>query len=123
MVGSEGADTQRTLADRLGVSEPSVSRMVRVLSEAGLLEAAADPGAGNRNKLRLTAAGGALVQRWGAELERRLAVLLEASGVPYRAYLAHTNRLLAALEAGPAGRGERRSAAAPASAVRRRSPA
>jgi DNA-binding MarR family transcriptional regulator len=98
MVGSGGADTQRALADRLGVSEPSVSRMVRVLVEAGLLEAASPPGVGNRHTLRLTESGKRLVQRWGAELERRLASLLEDSGVPYRAYLRHTNRLLAALE-------------------------
>ncbi len=103
MVGSEGADTQRALAERLGVSEPSVSRMVRVLSEGGWLETFVDPGGGNRNQLRLTAAGEALVQGWGGQLEERLAVLLEAAGVPYAAYLAHTRRLLAALDPHPAG--------------------
>jgi DNA-binding MarR family transcriptional regulator len=106
MVGSEGADTQRALADRLGVSEPSVSRMVRVLVEAGLLEAVSQAGVGNRRTLSLTESGERLVQRWGAELERRLAALLEDTGVPYRAYLAHTNRLLAALDAGSPGTAE-----------------
>jgi DNA-binding MarR family transcriptional regulator len=98
MVGSEGADTQRALAGRLGVSEPSVSRMVRVLREAGLLETMADPVGGNRNRLRLTPDGERLVARWGMDLEGRLAGLLEVAGVPYRTYLAYTKRVLAALD-------------------------
>jgi DNA-binding MarR family transcriptional regulator len=110
LVGSEGADTQRALADRLGVTEPSVSRMVRVLAEAGLLESMPNPRGGNRNRLRLTAAGEQLVTRWGMDLEERLASLLEAAGVPYRSYLTHTKRLLAALDTSPASR-ERQSAA------------
>jgi DNA-binding MarR family transcriptional regulator len=98
LVGSEGADTQRALAERLGVTEPSVSRMVRVLANAGFLETTSDPLGGNRNRLRLTAAGDQLVTRWGTDLEERLAGLLETAGVPYRPYLTHTKRLLAALE-------------------------
>ncbi len=94
LVGAEGADTQRALADRLGVTEPSVSRMVRVLAEAGLLETTPDPLGGNRNRLRLTSAGERLVKRWGTDLEQRLARLLETAGVPYRPYLTHTKRLL-----------------------------
>ena len=112
MVGLEGADTQRALADRLGVSEPSVSRMVRVLADVGLLETTSDPLGGNRNRLRLTAAGEQLVRRWGMELEDRLARLLEAAGVPYSTYLTHTKRLLAAIEAPPDVR-RWRAAAAP----------
>jgi DNA-binding MarR family transcriptional regulator len=46
MVGSEGADTHRILAERLGVSEPSVSRMVRVLGDLGWLQSAPDPAGG-----------------------------------------------------------------------------
>ncbi|MGO9971630.1 MAG: MarR family winged helix-turn-helix transcriptional regulator [Solirubrobacteraceae bacterium] len=103
MVGSEGADTQRALAERLGVSEPSVSRMVRVLADGGWLRAVSEPAGGNRNQLRLTAAGELLVQRWGAELEERLAALVDAAGVPYRAYRAHTMQLLSALDAPPIG--------------------
>ena len=98
MVGSEGAYTQRALAERLGVSEPSVSRMVRVLAEGGWLQTVPDPAGGNRNQLRLTATGEQLVKRWGAELEERLAALLETARVPYRTYRTHTTRLLAALE-------------------------
>ena len=102
LVGLEGADTQRALATRLGVTEPSVSRMVRVLAADGWLESTSDPAGGNRNQLRLTPTGQQLVQRWGAELEARLAGLVEAAGVPYRSYLTHTERLLAVLDARPA---------------------
>jgi DNA-binding MarR family transcriptional regulator len=98
MVGSEGADTQRALAERLGVSEPSVSRMVRVLVASGWLEASSDPAGGNRHHLRLTDAGESLVARWGGQLEERFAALVESAGVPYRAYRTHTRRLLGAME-------------------------
>jgi DNA-binding MarR family transcriptional regulator len=114
MVGSEGADTQRALAERLGVSEPSVSRMVRVLADGGWLQSVPDPAGGNRNRLRLTATGEQLVERWGAELERRLAALLESAGVPYRSYRTQTRRLLAALDGQPGDARVRRSAGAPA---------
>jgi DNA-binding MarR family transcriptional regulator len=113
MVGSEGADTQRALAERLGVSEPSVSRMVRVLADGGWLQTLPDPAGGNRNRLRLTARGEQLVQRWGAELEERLAALLEIAGVPYRTYRTHTTRLLAALDGQPGDARARTSVAAP----------
>jgi DNA-binding MarR family transcriptional regulator len=112
MVGSEGAGTQRALAERLDVSEPSVSRMVRVLANGGWLRAVSEPAGGNRNQLRLTPAGEQLVQRWGAELEERLAALVDAAGVPYRAYRTHTQRLLAALDAPSIGSREQSAALA-----------
>jgi DNA-binding MarR family transcriptional regulator len=98
MVGFEGADTQRALAERLGVSEPSVSRMVRVLADGQWLETTFDPAGGNRKQLRLTLAGEQLVDRWGATLEERLAAVLESAGVSYRSYLAQTERLLGLLD-------------------------
>lgn len=98
MVGSGGAETQRVLAERLGVTEPSVSRMVRVLAEQGLLETTNDPGGGNRHRLGLTATGEELVRRWGGELERRLAALVDASDVSYETYLHHSKRLLDQLD-------------------------
>jgi DNA-binding MarR family transcriptional regulator len=116
MVGSLGADTQRLLAQRLGVSEPSVSRMTRVLAEDGLLEAAADPAGGNRRQLRLTPTGQQLVKRWGGRLEERLAALVDATGVPYRTYVKYTQRLLAGLDAQEAAS---RTRAAPAAASSR----
>jgi DNA-binding MarR family transcriptional regulator len=99
MVGFEGADTQRVLAERLGVTEPSVSRMTRVLSQAGLLDATADPAGGNRHCLRLSPSGQELVERWGGELERRFAALAKASGAPYDLMAEYTKRLLDTLDA------------------------
>ena len=102
LVGAWGAETQRDLADLLGVTEPSVSRMVGVLKRSALLQAEADPGRGNRRRLRLTEAGEECVQRCGGLLEDRLVELVTASGVSYGTYLDDTKRLLAALEAGQA---------------------
>jgi DNA-binding MarR family transcriptional regulator len=107
MVRSLGADTQRALAERLGVSEPSVSRMTRVLAEEGLLQVVADPGGGNRRQLTLTPAGERLVHRWGGHLEERFAALVEDAGVPYRTYADYTRRLLEQLDALEAPSGNR----------------
>jgi DNA-binding MarR family transcriptional regulator len=102
MVRSLGADIQRALAERLGVSEPSVSRMTRVLAEQGLLRVVADPGGGNRRRLTLTPAGEQVVKRWGGDLEERFAALVDEAGVPYRRYADDTERLLERLEAAEA---------------------
>jgi DNA-binding MarR family transcriptional regulator len=120
MVGSEGADTQRVLAERLGVSEPSVSRMVRVLADGGWLQTLPDPAGGNRKRLKLTATGERLVKRWGAVLEERLAALLATAGVPYRTFRAHTKRLLAVLDGTPGEAWVRKPTAAPAPSARKR---
>jgi DNA-binding MarR family transcriptional regulator len=98
MVGELGASTQRALADGLAVTEPSVSRMIGALADTGLLDVAPDPGGGNRRRIALTAAGRDLVNRAGTDLIDRLTRLVEASGVPFDPYLAHTRRLNAALE-------------------------
>jgi DNA-binding MarR family transcriptional regulator len=100
MVRELGATTQRALADKLDVSEPSVSRMTSVLDEAGLLVAASDPAGGNRRRLRLTPAGDQLVDRSSRLLADRFATLLEISDIPAAAYAKHTKRLLAALDTG-----------------------
>jgi DNA-binding MarR family transcriptional regulator len=98
MVGRVGATTQRSLAGRLGISEPSVSRMAGVLSEAGLLSVVAQPGAGNRKQLELTTAGTRLVEAAAAMLGEHLSVVVGASGVPTQRYLSETRRLSAALD-------------------------
>lgn len=98
LIGSWGTETQRDLADLLGVTEPSVSRMVRVLEGSGLVEVSPDPGGGNRRRLRLSETGEQCVQRWGGLLEERLASLVYATGVPYETYVDYTKRLLATLE-------------------------
>jgi DNA-binding MarR family transcriptional regulator len=100
MVDLMGAPTQRALAERLGVTEPSVSRMTSALARTGLLDARPDPVGGNRRQLRLTASGRELVRRCRQLLEGRLAALVEASGVPYEVYTRYTNQLLAALDSG-----------------------
>jgi|CZKT01.1.fsa_nt_gi DNA-binding MarR family transcriptional regulator len=105
MIGSAGADTQRALAERLGVTEPSVSRMTHVLEKAGLVTAVADPAGGNRHLLSLTPAGAQIATRWGGLLENRLAALVDASGVPYREYVEYTKRLLETLDAAGPGAG------------------
>jgi DNA-binding MarR family transcriptional regulator len=103
MVDMMGTPTQRALAERLGVTEPSVSRMAGALAGTGLLEARSDPGGGNRRQLRLTASGWERVRRCRELLEGRLAAVVEASGVPYDVYARYTNQLLAALDSGENG--------------------
>jgi DNA-binding MarR family transcriptional regulator len=108
----EGAASQRALSEWLGQSEPSTSRMVGVLAEAGLLEATRVPGAGNRRQLRLTKAGAELVDRCGRLLEARFEELVERGRVPYASYHRNTRRLLDQLEAEQrTGPGARQSAA------------
>ena len=48
MVGELGAPNQRTLAEWLGITEPSVSRMTAELTKTGLLTAEPDSAGGNR---------------------------------------------------------------------------
>ena len=100
MIGELDATTQRALAERLGVTEPSVSRMTTVLSEAGLLDARPDPAGGNRRRLRLTPSGEELVQRCRDLLGGRLTELVKRSEVPHEEYTRYTRRLLSTLDAG-----------------------
>jgi DNA-binding MarR family transcriptional regulator len=85
MVQRLDSPTQRMLAERLGVTEPSVSRMTGTLTKEGLLEAQPDPSGGNR-------------RRCCELLEGRMAALAEAGGVPYETYTRHTYQLVAALD-------------------------
>jgi len=103
MVDELGATTQRALARRLDVSDPSVSRMTGLLAEAGLLEVAAAPEGGHRRRLALTPDGKQLVDRCRDLLSRRLGEVVERSGVPAEEYLAHTQRLSALLDDGGPG--------------------
>jgi DNA-binding MarR family transcriptional regulator len=95
-IGELGPSTQRDIAARLGVTEPSVSRMIAVLADLRLLTR--EPVKGNRRALALTAEGRAIVRRSCAHLEAELETLVTASGVPYARYADHTRRLADALD-------------------------
>jgi DNA-binding MarR family transcriptional regulator len=107
-----GGASQRALADRLGVTEPSTSRMVRSLSADGLVAVTSAAG-GNRRRVELTVAGRALLEGCGELLEDRFAEVVDRAGVDYDEYRRSTVRLLAAL----GGKGDAEEAAgAPAAA-------
>lgn len=98
-VGGLGAATQRTLAETLGVSEPSASRMTGVLTGTGLLDSQPDPAGGNRRRLTLTVQGQRVVENCRELLERRFITLVGTSGVSYADYARDTTLLLQALGA------------------------
>ncbi len=102
-VAELGAATQRTVAERLGISEPSASRMTGILVELGLLESPIDPAGGNRRRLTLTVRGEQMVHECRDLLESRFADLVERSGVSYAGYARNTKLLLKALEAARLG--------------------
>jgi DNA-binding MarR family transcriptional regulator len=94
---SLGADTQRALADWLGVTEPSVSRTVANLADAGLVSLGTHPEGGNRRMLRLTPAGVGTVEHCGGLLNARFAALLAITDIDAAAYATSTRRLLRAI--------------------------
>jgi DNA-binding MarR family transcriptional regulator len=94
----QGAESQRALSRWLGQSEPSTSRMVRVLAEAGWLEVSQTPGTGNRRELKLTRSGSQLVATCAELLESRFSELVAKAGIRYDAYLKSTRRLLVQLD-------------------------
>lgn len=98
LVGQLGTSTQRALADSLGVTEASVSRMTAVLAAEGLLQVEPEPGGGRRRRLSLTDRGSRLVASVQEVLEERFTALVAHSGVPYADYADHTRRLLATLD-------------------------
>lgn len=92
--------SQRDVAEWLGQTEPSTSRMVAVLADEGLLEVTRVVGGGNRRLLRLTAGGAGLVRECGLLLEGRFEELVRRSGVSYESYQHETRCLLEQLERG-----------------------
>lgn len=96
LVGELGVATQRALAEGLGVTEPSASRMTAVLAADGLLDARADPAGGHRKRLALTARGQQLVRDGQRTLEERFAALVARSGVSYERLYDDIGALLAA---------------------------
>lgn len=92
-----GSATQRELAAELGVSEPSVSRSVPLLTKEGFLTATSVPGEGNRRRVELTAVGEKLVDEAADILEDSFAELMTAAGLEPDRILDITNPLLGVL--------------------------
>jgi DNA-binding MarR family transcriptional regulator len=92
-----GSATQRELAAELGVSEPSVSRSVPLLTKEGFLTATSVPGEGNRRRVELTAVGEKLVDEAADILEDSFAGLMTAAGLEPDRILDITNPLLGVL--------------------------
>jgi DNA-binding MarR family transcriptional regulator len=97
-VGELDGPTQRAMAEWLGLTEQSVSRMTALLASDGLLVVDDDPGGGNRRRLVLTHAGGEVVVRCGTLLEHKVDELVAKAGLSYDAFRRDTANLLAVLE-------------------------
>jgi DNA-binding MarR family transcriptional regulator len=96
-----GSATQRELAAELGVSEPSISRSVPLLTNEGFLTATSVPGEGNRRRVELTVAGEKLVDEAADILEDSFAQLVTAAGLEPDRILDITNPLLRVLAGSP----------------------
>ena len=92
-----GSATQRELASELGVSEPSISRSVPLLTDEGFLTVTSVAGGGNRRRVELTAVGEKLVNEAADILEDSFAQLMKAAGVKPGEILGITNPMLAVL--------------------------
>ena len=92
-----GGATQRSIAEALGVTEPSASRAIRGLQDAGLVATASAPGSGNRRSVSLTDKGQRVVDEAAEHLETSFANLMRDAGLTANDVLAVTNPLLTAL--------------------------
>ena len=95
-----GGATQRSIAEALGVTEPSASRAVRGLQHAGLVTADSAPGTGNRRVVTLTDKGQRVVDEAAEHLEKSFTTLLDHAGLARTDVLAVTGPLLRALAEG-----------------------
>ncbi len=96
-VAELGEPTQRALAEWVGVTEPSMSRMTQVLARDGHIEVVTVPGGGNRRRIRLSVSGRGVVASVGTLLEQRFAELVAAANVSYAEYQTSTNQVLETL--------------------------
>lgn len=101
-----GTATQRELATELGVSEPSVSRSVPPLTDAGFLTATSVAGEGNRRRVELTAVGEKLVNEAADVLEDAFAQVMKQAGVRSKQVLAITDPMLSVLFPDPDDQGD-----------------
>jgi DNA-binding MarR family transcriptional regulator len=95
-----GGATQRSIADALGVTEPSASRAIRGLQNDGLVTASATPGSGNRRSVVLTDKGQRVVGEAADHLERSFAALMKQARVSRKQVLDITDPLLNVLMKG-----------------------
>lgn len=92
-----GSATQRELAAELGVSEPSVSRSVPLLTEEGYLTATSVAGGGNRRHVELTPDGEKLVDEAADLLEDAFAQVMREAGVSSKQVLGVAGPMLGVL--------------------------
>ena len=95
-----GSPTQRQLATELGVSEPSISRSVPLLTDEGYLTVTSVVGGGNRRRVELTTVGDKLVDEAADILEDSFAQLMDAAGVGSDQILGITDPMLGVLTGG-----------------------
>ncbi|MGK5636810.1 MarR family winged helix-turn-helix transcriptional regulator [Streptomyces sp. URMC 126] len=90
--------TQHRLAQALSVSDPAISRALRPLEAAGLVEVRPDPDHGRRRLVGITDAGREAFHESGKPLYDELRNALLEAGFPYERYLSDTVRLVRILE-------------------------
>ena len=101
-----GSATQRELAAELGVSEPSISRSVPLLTDEGYLTVTSVAGGGNRRRVELTTVGEKLVDEAADILEASFAQLMTAAGVEADQILGMTNPMLGVLSGNASDQGD-----------------
>ncbi|MEV0251799.1 MarR family transcriptional regulator [Nocardia sp. NPDC050712] len=90
--------TQHQLAQALAVSDPAVSRALRPLEEAGLVQIETDPDHKRRRLVGITEAGRNAFHATGKPLADELRTALLAADFPYERYLRDTAALAEILE-------------------------
>ncbi|WP_069161539.1 MarR family winged helix-turn-helix transcriptional regulator [Nocardia altamirensis] len=90
--------TQHQLAQALSVSDPAISRALRPLEEAGLVQVDPDPAHGRRRLVSTTEAGRNAFHTTGKPLYDELRNALLAADFPYERYLHDTTVLAKLLE-------------------------
>ncbi|MFD6161945.1 MarR family winged helix-turn-helix transcriptional regulator [Nocardia sp. NPDC060256] len=88
--------TQHQLAQALSVSDPAISRALRPLETAGLIQVDPDPEHGRRRLVTTTEAGRTAFHTSGKPLYDELRTALLAANFPYERYI-HDTVLLAEL--------------------------
>ncbi|MFD1047267.1 MarR family winged helix-turn-helix transcriptional regulator [Kibdelosporangium lantanae] len=90
--------TQHRLAQALSVSDPAISRALRPLETAGLVEVRTDPDHARRRLVNLTETGRKAFHDNGKPLYDKLRSYLLEAGFPYEQYLRDTAHLAEILE-------------------------